>query len=69
METQTEKTQKKSRKRREFTKVRVQESKGGQLTITLPFNIAKNYLCVKKGDRVEYTMIEGKLVLSKVEDE
>ena len=49
------------------TKVRVQQLKSGQFVITIPEMIAKDYLCIKKGDRVEYIWKERKLLLEKVE--
>ena len=51
---------------RKQTKVRVQESKIGQYGITLPELIAKEWLGVNKGDRVEFKPWKGKIVIEKV---
>ncbi len=61
--------EKKTRKKREHTKVRVQQLKSGQFIITLPFKIANEWLDVIKGDRIEFTPYKGKICISKVEDE
>jgi len=50
------------------TKVRVQQLKNGQFIITLPEIIAKQWLSVKKGDRLEFAPYKGKICISKVEE-
>lgn len=50
------------------TKVRVQQHKNKQYTITVPEDIAMNWLNVKKGDRVEYKMERGLITLNKVNE-
>jgi co-chaperonin GroES (HSP10) len=48
------------------TKVRVQQLKSGQFVITLPEIIAKQWLNVKKGDRVEFSPYQGKICIFKI---
>jgi hypothetical protein len=50
------------------TKVRVQQNKSGQFFITIPEDIAKNYLCVIKGDRVEFVWENRIMRIEKVEE-
>ena len=50
------------------TKVRVQQNKSGQFYITIPENLAKNYLNVKKGDRIEFLWENRIMKLEKVEE-
>ena len=54
---------KKTRKSREHTKVRVQQLKTGQFIITLPTKVAKEWLDVKKGDRIEFSPYKGKVCI------
>lgn len=49
------------------TMVRVQQLKNGQFIITLPAQIAVEWLAVEKGDRVEFKPHHGKICISKVE--
>ena len=51
------------------TKVRVQQSKSGQFFITIPELVAKEWLDVKKGDRLEFKPFKGTISISKIEDE
>lgn len=58
---------KKTRKSREFTRVRVQQIKSGQYIITLPKKIASEWLDVGKGDRVEFKAYKGRIIICKEE--
>ena len=51
------------------TKVRVQQSPGGQNRITIPELIASEWLDVKKGDRLEFKPYKGQIIIVKVEKE
>jgi len=50
------------------TKVRVQQSPGGQIRITIPELIASEWLDVKKGDRLEFKPYKGIISICKIED-
>jgi len=50
------------------TKVRVQQLKSGQFIITIPEIIAKQWLNIIKGDRLEFTPYKGKICIFKVEE-
>lgn len=49
------------------TKVRVQQAKNKQFKITLPEIIAKQWLDVKKGDRIGFEHFKGIIRIFKVE--
>lgn len=51
------------------TKVRLQQKKKGQFTITVPEIVAKQWLGVSRGDRLEFIPYMGKICLQKVVEE
>jgi len=46
---------------------KVQKIKEKQFSVTIPYRVAKDWLGVEKGDRVEFKLQSGKICISKVE--
>lgn len=54
-----------TRKRKKQTST-VQQPKENQFTITLPIEVAKKWLGVKKGDKIEFSPYMEKICLEKI---